>query len=788
MNVMLVEADQQRVGLLLSALHAVRYASIDVVNAVTLSDALTLLGKCEFQIVLLNLNLPDSSGFETLAQIASKASVPVVVVVDGEEEVIETASFGAQDYLVLKQLNSELVWHAMQYAIERKRADDALFKMASIVESSDDAIIGVTLDGTITNWNSASALIYGYDAEEALGQPIFMLAFADKVERMLSVLQSIKQGEHVATYETVRRRKDGTPIDVSVRASPIKDRSGRVVGASFIARDITSQRRAREQVGAARDQLAAILNGLPDGITVHDRDGKPIYVNDSAASSLGSTTEDYLLEESREKQVRGITIYDEWGTPLQDSQLPVAAALRGVPNPNMVLRHRHTLSGAEYWTASRSKVIHDENGQIQFIVSTFSDITERKLIEEALRKGAQRLNVLHELDRAVLEARSLPEIAGVALHYVTQLVPCSRASVALYRPESSDGIILAATGIGEDVMTGGVTVPIDVRWVVAGLEHGETLVINDIHARPRDVQAAFQAFVKLGLRSMVMVPFVVQGRLIGSLNLWSETPGAFTADSTDLAREVGDQLALAIHDAQLFDEVRAGRERLEMLSHKLLEVQESERRHLARELHDEIGQVLTAIQINLQILGQSLNAADAAARLADSINMVKYTLQQVRTLALDLRPSMLDDLGLVSALRWYVQNHVRKVGIHVRLVADPLPRHLPAHIEITCFRVAQEALTNVVRHAQAQRVTVTIRLRKTELVLSVRDRGLGFDVDMAKEQALKGHSMGLLGMQERVELAGGHLSIESDASEGTVIRAIFPLSTPDMIESTGAHQ
>ena len=492
MNVMLVEADQQRVRLLCRALRAVRYASIDVVNVATMSDALRLLGECEFQIVLLNLNLPDSSGYETLAQVASRASVPVVVVVDGEEEVIETASFGAQDYLVLKQLSSELVWHAMKYAIERKRADDALFKMASIVESSDDSIIGVALDGTITSWNSASVMTYGYDAEEALGQPIFILTFPDKGDWMVSILERIKQGEHVATYEAVRRRKDGTAIDVSVRASPINDRSGRVVGASFIARDISSQKRAREQVNAARDQLAAILNGLPDGITVHDRDGKPIYVNDSAANSLGSNPEDYLLEGSREKRVGGMTIYDEWGTPLQESQLPVAAALHGVPNPSMVLRHRHMLSGDEYWTASRSKVIHDENGQIQFIVSTFSDITERKLIEEALRKGAQRLNVLHELDRAVLEARSLQEIAGVALHYVMQLVPCSRASVALYRPEFSDGIILAATGIGEDVMTSGVTVPIEAHSVVAGLQSGETLMVDDILARPRMSRMRFR--------------------------------------------------------------------------------------------------------------------------------------------------------------------------------------------------------------------------------------------------------------------------------------------------------
>ncbi|MBI3802081.1 MAG: HAMP domain-containing protein [Deltaproteobacteria bacterium] len=214
-------------------------------------------------------------------------------------------------------------------------------------------------------------------------------------------------------------------------------------------------------------------------------------------------------------------------------------------------------------------------------------------------------------------------------------------------------------------------------------------------------------------------------------------------------------------------------ETLQVLSRQLLEAQENERRHIARELHDEIGQALTAIKINLQAAQRTPDAL--VSYLEDTTSIVDRTLQQVRALSLDLRPALLDDLGLGAALRWYGDRQAQRAGFTVQVVVDPLePRPRP-ELETACFRVAQEALTNVMRHAQAQHVRVELRQSGTELHLLIRDDGKGFDVQTAQEQAEQGASTGLLGMQERVWLVGGHMTIESAPAQGTEIRVRFPL-------------
>jgi signal transduction histidine kinase len=239
-----------------------------------------------------------------------------------------------------------------------------------------------------------------------------------------------------------------------------------------------------------------------------------------------------------------------------------------------------------------------------------------------------------------------------------------------------------------------------------------------------------------------------------------------------------DHLAGAVDDMAEALERRAAahqhaEETLQVLSRQLLEAQENERRHIARELHDEIGQALTAVKINLQAAQRTPAALDAY--LEDSTSIVDRTLQQVRTLSLDLRPALLDDLGLGAALRWYVDRQAQRAGFTVQFVIDPLePRPRP-ELETACFRVAQEALTNVLRHAQAQHVRVELRQSGTELHLLIRDDGTGFDVHAAQQRAEQGASLGLLGMQERVWLVGGQIEIASAAAQGTEIRVRFPL-------------
>ena len=219
--------------------------------------------------------------------------------------------------------------------------------------------------------------------------------------------------------------------------------------------------------------------------------------------------------------------------------------------------------------------------------------------------------------------------------------------------------------------------------------------------------------------------------------------------------------------------------RLQQLSHGLVEAQETERRRIARELHDEIGQSLTVAQIHLQTLATSPVTEDQAARLKESLQVVERVLAQVQDISLNLRPSMLDDLGLESTLRWYTGRQAALTGIKSVLRVESLERRPNQMVETECFRVAQEALTNVARHARAQTVTVELCKAGGQLHLRVRDDGVGFETATMREQAVQGESLGLLSMEERATLAGGGLEFKSAPGQGTEVHAWFPLAPPD---------
>jgi PAS domain S-box-containing protein len=225
---------------------------------------------------------------------------------------------------------------------------------------------------------------------------------------------------------------------------------------------------------------------------------------------------------------------------------------------------------------------------------------------------------------------------------------------------------------------------------------------------------------------------------------------------------------------RLFQRVHSAQERLKVLSRRLIEIQESERRHIARELHDEIGQVLTAIKINIQTSLRFTEMSEVIPQLNDSVELVENALSQVRNLSVDLRPSMLDDLGLLSALRWYVDKQSQRTSINGKVISTVNKRY-PAELEITCFRLTQEAITNIIKHSEATVFTVEIWEENDELHIRIIDNGKGFNVYSALKRALAGASLGILGMQERVELAGGRLNINSNLDKGTDIHAVFSL-------------
>ena len=232
-------------------------------------------------------------------------------------------------------------------------------------------------------------------------------------------------------------------------------------------------------------------------------------------------------------------------------------------------------------------------------------------------------------------------------------------------------------------------------------------------------------------------------------------------------------------------ERRAYSGKIQVLSRRLVEVQEAERRHLARELHDEIGQALTVAQMHLQAMLQAPGAEALTPRLSESLMVVERVLEQLDDISLKLRPSLLDNLGLEPALRWLTERQAALADLQAEVRVEPLEHRLDPILETQCFRIAQEALTNVVKHAKARAVTVELGQDGEQLHLSVRDDGVGFDVATVREQAVRGVSLGLLGMEERATLAGGSLQYHAAPGQGTDVRVRFPLKWANPAVSIG---
>jgi two-component system sensor histidine kinase UhpB len=228
--------------------------------------------------------------------------------------------------------------------------------------------------------------------------------------------------------------------------------------------------------------------------------------------------------------------------------------------------------------------------------------------------------------------------------------------------------------------------------------------------------------------------------------------------------------------------LRESTDRLQHLSRRLLAVQEEERRHLSRELHDEFGQLLATISIHLHA-AKGLAGDAARSRLEEASVLLQRTGAQVRSLAFELRPTMLELSGLGPTLMWLAEQHQQRTGIAIRVVGQL--NDVPGDLAMVCFRAAQEGLTNVVRHARAQHVWIELSQTDGALELVVRDDGVGFDVTSTLDGAANRGHLGLLGMKERVQILGGNLEVDSEPGHGTRIRISLPLAAGDRQERGG---
>jgi signal transduction histidine kinase len=272
-------------------------------------------------------------------------------------------------------------------------------------------------------------------------------------------------------------------------------------------------------------------------------------------------------------------------------------------------------------------------------------------------------------------------------------------------------------------------------------------------------------------------------RIGGAVALLGLVSAVFRARMLSLERRNRELVSLQSAREKALLEARASQEalhgaygRLRALTRQLEDAKEEEKRSIARELHDELGQLLSAIKINLKALGRMPDtSAERSDRIVDAIALVDDMIGHVRAMALDLRPPLLDELGLVAALRGYAEGQSVRTGVAIGVEANAGAETLRPETAIAAFRIVQQAVHNTLQHAAATQITVSVRADANRLLLSARDDGRGFDVAETLQRAASGRHLGLLGMRERVEALGGRLEIESAPGQGTEIRASVPL-------------
>jgi signal transduction histidine kinase/putative methionine-R-sulfoxide reductase with GAF domain len=405
------------------------------------------------------------------------------------------------------------------------------------------------------------------------------------------------------------------------------------------------------------------------------------------------------------------------------------------------------------------------------------ELIRREEVEQALRRSIQRLETVHEIDQAILGAKSPEEVAKPLLERVRQLVPCERASIDVFDFEAGEVQVIAAIQtVGQNRVAAGTCFPITQRQLAYQLLGRQRVVhLEDIRRLPQS-SPLISALCKDGIRSALVGGIRAQDELIGMLSLGSCRLSGFRREHEPIVAELADTAGIAMQQARLFDSIRQHRERLRETMARLAEAEETERRHVVRELHDRVGQNLTALDINLSVVRSNLEThsqEELEARIDDSLSLVAQTNQMIRQLMIDLRPPVLDDYGLLPTLHWYGDRVSLRTGITVEVRGrEEDAADLSPHVENALFRIAQEALNNITKHARADRVTITLAADEEELRLTIRDDGAGFHLEGEREER---KSWGLLTMRERADSVGARCRIESDLGKGTCVIVEVPV-------------
>jgi PAS domain S-box-containing protein len=686
---------------------------------------------------------------------------------------------------------------------ERKQAEKNLRvnqeKYQRLVENINDLLCEVDQNGCFTYVNPHYQTILGYSPQELLGTRVADIGFREQHEIAQQKLQELIN-DRQPSLETWRfRHKNGKWLWMECSGMVYEKAPGEI-SVVVISRDITQRRQAEEEIRRLNSELeqrvlertadlantnSLLQEEMAEVVKTHkslqdlytrfrivaeytgdweywvDKENNFVFTSPSCKEITGYEQEDFIRDPNLRWQI------------IHPDDLPIwekhhAEELLEKPGRQIEFRIKRA-DGSICWIGHVCQPVYDNQGIYIGTRGSSRDITQRKQAE---------YDTLNHMARAEALVRTSSRLnAQLDLHTLLEVV-CQEAAAALqapagwinlYDPKQDAFHFSGDFGISSEFKER-YHPPSRALYEEDADRMGPIIAIPDVQLLPDNPN--HELYVSFNIHSIIYASMLRDDQLIGSLCVISYGEiRLFSEHELSLLQGLANQAAQAIVNARLFEQVSAGRQHMRALSQALIEIEETERRNLALELHDELGQLLSAVKMSLDLI-PNLPKPAADQRIQRAQTILGDLIGQVRRMALNLRPGMLDDNGLLPAVLWLFKNYQSQCGEAVSFEHAGLGKRLPPDVEIAAYRIIQEGLTNVMRHAGDKRVYVNIRSDEEFLNMQISDFGVGFNPDAAPSKTV---SSGLSGMRERARLLDGELTIKSAPGKGTSLVVRLPL-------------
>lgn len=631
-----------------------------------------------------------------------------------------------------------------------------------ILDRIPDGLFTTDHEWRIAYFNPAAEKITGFSAYDAVGMYCKDVFKNTICESDCALKRAVNQGQDVHNQEYEITNIDGQKIPIICSTSVFRDPSGRISGGLEIFKDITDHKKLQEEIATRERKYRRIFEGSHDMIYTTNLPGKILDVNPAGVDMLGYR--------SREELIRIGTAERLYANPKDRKRFLGQILKKGFVKDYEVDFKKKDRVPIHVLISSR-KYENPLTGDVE-LEGIIKDITHRKQTEEDLRQRNRELSILNNIAMALNHNIPLNQILLKTLKNVLTVLNLERGVLVLVDRTEKNVKVHVRKGLPPAASHRGDIILFKDALLKESLMEGRMVL---------DPEPSFPAFkVRYRLRRHGLSPWLTcflitfKGVGVGFFGLDIPPSRRLSNQELHLMGSLGNFLGGAIENTQLMDMIRRHRQELRQLTEKLFESQEEERRRIARELHDESGQSLTAVTLALERLKEKLFSEEInLVEEVDDINrMIMRTASEIRRLSYHLHPTLLIDLGLEPALNLYFKEISIRSGLHIDFNMVGFDHRLKMDMETVLYRFSQEAMTNALKHSGAKNFRLSIIRSFPKIIFVAEDDGTGFDPSIIGKD---NQSLGLLGMRERTSLFGGNFSLRSRVGKGTRIRIEIPL-------------